>query len=158
MFELVLIRHAHAKPAEGDETDMDRALSNPGQVEGWTTGAWLHARRSQPERVLCSPARRTRETMEAVMRSMGPLPMRLEPAIYEASTGELITLVDNNRDADSLWVVGHNPGLEHLVALLADGRTGDYRGMSPGSVAVLHFPKEAEIEPGVATLVDFWSP
>ena len=158
MFELVLIRHAHAKSAEGDETDTDRPLSNPGQVEGWTTGAWLHARRSPPDRVLCSPTRRTRETMEAIMRSIGPQSMRLEPSIYEASTGDLINLVDANRDAESLWIVGHNPGLEQLVALLSEGRTGDYRGMSPGSVAVLHFPRDAAIEPGVATLVDFWSP
>lgn len=158
MFELVLIRHAHAKSADGDVTDLERALSNPGQVEAWTTGAWLHARRSPPDRVVCSPARRTRETMEAIMRSMGPLPMRLEPSIYEASTGELIALVDSNRDAESLWLVGHNPGLEQLVALLSEGRTGDYRGMSPGSVAVLHFPTTAAVEPGVATLVDFWSP
>ena len=79
-------------------------------------------------------------------------------ALREASTGELISLVDGNRDADAVWLVGHNPGLEQLVALLSEGRTGDYRGMSPGSVAVLHFPKDAAIEPGVATLVDFWSP
>ena len=48
--------------------------------------------------------------------------------------------------------------LEQLVALLHSGQSGDYRGMPPAGVAVLEFPAEAAIEPGVARLSRFWWP
>jgi phosphohistidine phosphatase SixA len=55
-------------------------------------------------------------------------------------------------------VVGHNPGLERLAALLHSGQSGEYRGMPPGAIAVLRLPADAEVEPGVASLADFWWP
>ena len=82
----------------------------------------------------------------------------LEPAIYEASPGTLAALVDAHRDAERLLLVGHNPGLEQLAALMHSGQTGDYRGMPPGGIAVLHLPMDAAIEPGIAALTQFWWP
>ena len=38
------------------------------------------------------------------------------------------------------------------------GQTGDYRGMPPGAIAVLALPVDANIEPGIATLTEFWWP
>ena len=67
----------------------------------------------------------------------------------------LIALADANRDAPRLLLVGHNPGLEQLVALLHSGQSGDYRGMPPGAVAVLGMPADAALEPGIARLDAF---
>jgi phosphohistidine phosphatase SixA len=55
-------------------------------------------------------------------------------------------------------LVGHNPGLEQLAALLDSGQTGDYRGMPPAGVAVLSLPATAALEPGIATFTNFWWP
>jgi phosphohistidine phosphatase SixA len=55
-------------------------------------------------------------------------------------------------------LVGHNPGLERLAALMHSGQSGDYRGMPTSSVVVLKLPMEATIEPGIATLSAFWWP
>ena len=55
-------------------------------------------------------------------------------------------------------LVGHNPGLERLAALMHSGQSGDYRGMPPGSVVVLNFPLDVTVEPGVASLSAFWWP
>jgi phosphohistidine phosphatase SixA len=57
-----------------------------------------------------------------------------------------------------LLLVGHNPGLEQLAALMHSGQSGDYRGMPPGGIVVLTLPLDATIEPGVATLSAFWWP
>src|SRR5690606_41917824 len=99
-----------------------------------------------------------RETLEAVLGVIGYVDQRLEPAIYDATPGILAELVDRHRDAGRLMLVGHNPGLERVVALLYSGQSGDYRGMPPGAVAVLRLAAEAEVEPGAASLVDFWWP
>ena len=108
--------------------------------------------------MLCSPARRTRETLEAVLGGIGFVEQRLIDSIYEATPGTLAELVDEHREVERLMLVGHNPGLERLAALMHSGQSGDYRGMPPGSVVVLNFPLDATVEPGVASLSAFWWP
>lgn len=158
MLELILLRHAHAEAAATGQADMDRPLSAVGQAEAEAAGRWLRDNHLLPDRVICSPARRTRETLEAVLGQTGYVEQRLEERIYEAMPGSLINLVDQHGEVERLMLVGHNPGLEQLVALLHSGRTGEYRGMPPAGVAVLTVPAGAALEPGVATLTQFWWP
>ncbi len=158
MRELILLRHAHAEPADNGQADIDRPLSPHGLAEAEAAGRWLLEQRLVPDRVLCSPARRTRETLEAVLALTGYVEQRLEERIYEATPGTLAALVDEHREVERLLLVGHNPGLEQLLALMHSGQSGDYRGMPPGSVAVLSLPMEAVIEPGIARLAAFWWP
>ena len=158
MRTLILLRHAHAEPAAPGQADADRALSAEGLAEADAAGRWLAEHALVPDRVLCSPARRTRETLEAVLRGIGFVEQRLADGIYEATPGALAELIDEHREMDRLMLVGYNPGLERLAALLHSGQSGDYRGMPPGSIAVLEFSGEAVIEPGAARLSAFWWP
>ena len=158
MRELILLRHAHAEPADNGLADIDRPLSPHGLAEAEAAGRWLLEQRLVPDRVLCSPARRARETLEAVLSLTGYVEQRLEERIYDATPGTLAGLVDEHREVERLLLVGHNPGLEQLVALMSSGQSGDYRGMPPAAVAVLSLPKEATIEPGIAQLAAFWWP
>ncbi|UNK42713.1 histidine phosphatase family protein [Luteimonas sp. S4-F44] len=158
MRELILLRHAHADPALPGQADIDRPLSAEGLAEAEAAGRWLRDKTLIPDCVLCSPARRTRETLEAVLGVVGYVDQRLEPAIYEAMPGTLAGLVDEHREVGRLLLVGHNPGLERLAALLHSGQSGDYRGMPPGGIAVLSLRDDAAVEPGVADLSAFWWP
>lgn len=158
MRHLILLRHAHAEPAAEGQTDLDRPLSSEGHAEAEAAGHWLKEKGLVPDRVLASPARRTRETLEVVLASIGYVDQRLEDAIYEGDSGALAALADQHRDVERLMIVGHNPGLERLAALMHSGQSGDYRGMPPGGIAVLKVPVDAAIEPGVATLSEFWWP
>ena len=158
MRELILLRHAHAEPANAGQADIDRPLSPEGLAEAEAAGRWLAEHKLVPDCVLCSPARRTRETLEAVLAAVGYVDQRLDERIYEATPGTLAELADDHRDTDRLLLVGHNPGLEHLAALMHSGQSGDYRGMPPGGIVVLSLPVKASIEPGIATLSAFWWP
>lgn len=158
MRTLILLRHAHAEPAGAGQSDLDRALSAEGLAEAEAAGRWLREQGLVPDRVLCSPARRTRETLEAVLGGIGYVEQRLVERIYEATPGTLAALVDEHCEAERLLLVGHNPGLERLVALMHSGQSGDYRGMPPGAIAVLDFPTDTVVEPGVARLTAFWWP
>jgi phosphohistidine phosphatase SixA len=93
-----------------------------------------------------------------VLRGIGYIEQRLVEEIYEATPGALAGLVDEHREVERLLLVGHNPGLERLLALMHSGQSGDYRGMPPGAIAVLQFPVDAAVEPGVASLSAFWWP
>ena len=158
MRNLILLRHAHAEPAAAGQADIDRPLSSEGRAEAEAAGRWLRDKGLVPDRVLCSPSRRTRETLEAVLAAIGYVDQRLEDSMFDAEPGTLAELADRHREVERLMLVGHNPGLEQLAALMHSGQSGDYRGMPPGGIAVLRLPAEAGIEPGIATLSEFWWP
>lgn len=154
--ELILLRHAHADTPAGQD-DLARALSPRGVAEADAAAAFI-AGHGTPTRVLCSTAQRARETAERVLAKTGAVETLHDARIYEATPGTLLDVLAEHRDTERLLLVGHNPGLESLVALLATGQSGDHRGMPPGSIAVLSLPVDAPTEPGVARLDTFWSP
>ena len=159
MRELILLRHAHAEALATGQTDAERPLSDEGRREARAAAQWLKAQGLVPDRMLVSPSVRTRQTAEAVVAELGALrSIREEAGIYEASPGDLAALADRQAGVDRLMLVGHNPGLEQLAALMHSGQSGEHRGMPPGAVAVLRFPPGASFEPGSATLAAFWWP
>lgn len=151
--EIILLRHAHAESGGTVAEDSARGLSPRGIAEAQAAGEWLRAQAVLPARVLCSPAARAQQTLE---HALGKLDIKVEPRIYDATAGELDALIDENSDAQRLLLVGHNPGFETLVALLATGQSGDFRGMPPGGIA--WFELDGEAEPGSGRLKAFWSP
>lgn len=157
MRDLILLRHAHAEPAAAGQDDRQRGLSAAGLEEARAAGDWLRAHGLMPDRILYSSAARTVQTLEA-LGDIGGAEAREEASIYEASPGTLAALADANRDAERLLLIGHNPGLEQLTALMHSGQTGEYRGMPPAGIAVLSVPADGSIEPGIATLTQFWWP
>ena len=158
MRELILLRHAHAEAAAAGQDDVDRPLSRQGQAEAEAAGQWLKSNGYLPDRVICSSARRARETLEQVLSVIGYIEQRQEPRVYSATSGDLMTVADEHKDLSRVLMVGHNPGLEQLAALLSSGQSGDFRGMPAGGIAVLKLPADADLEPGVAELAAFWWP
>jgi phosphohistidine phosphatase len=158
MRELVLLRHAHAESAMPGQDDHDRALSMRGRAEATAAGVWLREHGYLPDRVLCSTARRARETLDLAQDAIGHGETERMDAIYDATPGQLIALADSHRDVPRLLMVGHNPGFEHLAALMSTGQSGDFRGMHTAGIAVLRLPADAALEPGVAQLAAFWIP
>ena len=151
---LILLRHAHAEPAKSGQDDLERALSPRGVAEAEGAGAWLKSHPTLPARILCSPSRRTRETL---LHALGQVEATLEPRIYEATAGELVALIDEHSDVEHLLLVGHNPGFETLAALLTTGQSGDFRGIPPGGVVWIDLDDGA-VEPGAGKLKAFWAP
>ncbi|HTV85055.1 MAG TPA: histidine phosphatase family protein [Dyella sp.] len=157
MHELILLRHAEAQPAPPGGEDVVRRLSGRGEQEARAAGTWLSSHGVRPDRVLCSPSERTCATAQLALSALEPTPdMRMAPEIYNATPGELLALLDQHDDANTVLLIGHNPGIERLVALLVEGRSDDFRGMPPAGLAVLHL--DGPLEPGNARLDAFWSP
>ena len=151
--EVILLRHAHAEKQASGQNDADRELSERGIAEAKAAGKWLAKQDLSSITILCSPSVRTRQTLQY---ALGNVEATFEPRIYEATAGELDALIDEHEDAKRLLLVGHNPGFETLVALLATGQSGDFRGMPPGGVA--WFEIDGTAEPGAGKLKAFWSP
>ncbi|TCV96330.1 phosphohistidine phosphatase SixA [Luteibacter rhizovicinus] len=155
MHELILLRHAEAEPPEKAKDDRSRTLTEHGKREARDTAKWFAEHHIEYDRILCSPAVRTKETAMLALTHGKP---QFVEEIYDATPGDLMAVLDKHHGVGRVVLVGHNPGIEQLVALLVDGRSDDYRGMPPGGVARLTLQKKGSIEPGIAKLEAFWSP
>ena len=121
MRRLLLLRHAKSSWAEPGASDHARPLNRRGQEAAPRIGAYLNRHKLVPDSVLCSTAQRTRETWELVAAKMHAAPeATYVERLYDATPR---TLLDAFRHADtaaqSVLVVGHNPGLQELAARLA---------------------------------------
>ena len=155
MREVILLRHAEALPTPVGKPDIERQLSPHGEAQARAAAAWLTAADAHPDCVLCSPALRTRQTAALVLGARADVAPQLEPAIYEATPAELIDLLAEHADAACVLLVGHNPGLERLLALLTAGRSDEPRGLPSAAIAQLAV---TQLEPGGARLSAYWSP
>jgi phosphohistidine phosphatase len=117
--KLVLLRHA--KSAWPDVPDHERPLAGRGRRDAPVMGRWLRAAGHVPDRVLCSTARRTRETWQLAQPELGAAPpVSFEDRVYEASAEELLDLARHTRSAvKTLLIVGHAPGIPELALMLA---------------------------------------
>src|SRR4249919_2827877 len=86
--KLVLLRHA--KSAWPDLPDHERPLAGRGRRDAPVMGRWLRAAGHVPDQVLCSTARRARETWRLAQPALKAAPpVSFEDRIYLASAGQL---------------------------------------------------------------------
>ena len=78
---------------------------------------YVRAHKIEPSLVLCSSARRTRETLDGVAPTGESV---IEPELYSASAGGLLDRIRRiPGDTPSAMVIGHNPAMQMLVLRLA---------------------------------------
>ncbi len=153
--EIVILRHAQAEPNAGTQRDFDRTLSPRGREEAMAVAKWFDEHGVRFDRVVSSPATRARETAELAAPGTS---VEFDPAVYDATPGTLLAVLDRHAGGGRTLLVGHNPGLEQLVALLTEGRSDECRGLPTAGVARLAIADDASVEPGAAQLRAFWSP
>ena len=131
MHTLHLLRHAKSSVDEGE--DHARPLSSRGREAARRVGERLPAL-GRIDLVLCSPARRTRETAELALAGLKPQPrLRCEDGLYLAASGTLLRRLRQLDESDgAVMVIGHNPGLHELALALAAGDSPSYRALSAG--------------------------
>jgi phosphohistidine phosphatase len=115
--------------------------------------------------VLCSSAVRTRETLAAILPVLGDPEVLIEDALYGASADALLSRLQTVPDsAESVLLIGHNPGIGDLALALAGG--GDdvalrrlREGVPTGALATLAIADGwAELRDGGASLVEYVVP
>ena len=117
--DLILWRHAEA---EDGVPDADRALTKKGHKQAATVAAWLEDRLPKRSRVLVSPATRAQQTAAALRR-----PYTTTPEIgVGASAAEVLDAAGWPDAGDTVIVVGHQPTLGRVSALLLAGSEADW--------------------------------
>lgn len=123
MKTLLILRHAKSDRSDTALHDHDRPLASRGEADAPLIGAALTALDATPDCIVTSTAVRARETARLIAAAMaydGPVIER--DAVYGASVAALLdALRECGPDDAAVLLVGHNPGLEELAALLTGG-------------------------------------
>jgi phosphohistidine phosphatase len=130
MLNLMLLRHAKSSLADAGQADLDRPLNDRGKRAAVAVGRYMASNNLLPQLVLCSPARRTRETWGLVAAELTTVPEVLVAAeIYDSSdaTALLECLRHKAGTAQSVLLVGHNPSIGELAQTLIGAGSGKLR-------------------------------
>ena len=155
---LFLLRHAKSSWDDPALDDHDRPLSARGRRAASLIGAYLDRQQVDIALVLCSSARRTRETLALIS---APGEICIERELYGVSADQLLARLRRvPDDVAAVMLIGHNPAIHDLAVSLA---------ASPGDLAARKFPTGAlatltfagpwhALEPGHADLAGFVTP
>jgi phosphohistidine phosphatase len=167
MKRLALLRHAKSSWDDAVLDDFNRPLNERGWKAARRVGRELKQRSLEFDLVLSSPAARTRETIDGLKEKYDfAAPIEFDPRLYGASERVLLEIVRRlDEKVRAPLIVGHNPGLEQLVAgLTRDDRRGlrhRIEGKFPtAALAIVELPAKrwAEVEPASGELVELILP
>lgn len=165
MPRLILMRHAKSSWDKPPRDDFDRPLTARGEKDAVTMARALTARRLLPHRILASSARRTRDTLAALLPFLEvDAEIRLSRELYLSSEDHHIDVIRaQGNGTRTLMLIGHNPALHELALLLAGtgaDRDALKEGFPSSAVAVIDFSFQrwTDLEPGEGELIAFLTP
>lgn len=146
MKQLYLLRHANSEPWSPLGNDFSRSLSVSGVNDAQVVADWAMTTLQAPDTVLCSPAKRTRQTLAPYLSQWPQLLSVTDyiDSLYSASLNMLCTLMEDAFSySERLLMVGHNPGFERLLmSVLQPEQAAAINKMATGTLAVIQFPEE----------------
>ena len=125
MKKLSILRHAKAETPTFSHTDFERNLSERGREDAARIAKVFKRLDSPLEWVLSSPAIRAKQTTEIIVPLLDAKPfVNWQGKIYEASLDTLLHLLAQiPAGIEHALLVGHNPGLEEVVAGLCSNNS-----------------------------------
>lgn len=120
--KLTLLRHGEAAVGVGQSGDLKRKLTQHGASQLLRLSNLLESEEMDFDFAVSSPAKRCLESLEIINKENRIPQVEKNPAIYDASVMELLAIINSFGDTHAnVLLVGHNPGISHLVGFL----TGD---------------------------------
>jgi phosphohistidine phosphatase len=156
---LLVLRHAKSSWADSSQDDWQRPLNARGLRDAPRVGEWLRKRAMVPHILITSDAVRALTTAKAVAQAAGySRDIVTDPTLYHAGPEALFDALNVVSDAaDTVLIVGHNPGLEDFVLLV----TGKHHGLVTAALVALDLPIDrwSDLDGTVAaSIVDTWQP
>jgi phosphohistidine phosphatase len=157
---LALLRHAKSSWSNPDLPDHDRPLAPRGRRAAERMGVYIQEKGLVPDLVLCSSARRARQTLDLLELPSNTVEL-VEDELYGATATALIARLSRVGDAThSVLLIGHNPSIHEAATNLAsnpDAVAQDFptAALAEFLVPTLHWK---DLGPGVADLKAFTTP
>lgn len=116
---LSLLRHANAV-SDYSNSDADRVLSAQGINESRMLGQYMQSQSMDIDIVLCSPAKRTQQTLEYLSEAYTITNTVSHDILYNGSVGDYLYLIQSiDNEYKHPLIIAHNPSIYELVILLA---------------------------------------
>lgn len=142
MKTLYLLRHAKSSWKDDALEDPQRPLKRKGHFQADLLSDHLSSLLPPPQRVLCSPAVRTRETLKYFLE-VWPLKkseVKFEASLYLAERDDLFAAVQALPDKHEIvLLVGHNPGLTDFARNLLNPENGELDSLRTCSFLQIDF-------------------
>lgn len=124
---LTLLRHAKSSWNDASLRDFDRPLNKRGREAAPKIGKFLCDRFGAPDFILCSAAKRTKQSLErAFSGQCGPSRVSIEKSLYLAAPEQMLELLRTAPEGSShVTMIAHNPGTHQLALELADPNRSD---------------------------------
>ena len=158
--QLYILRHAKSDWSSDAADDFQRPLNGRGIRNARRMGKWMAEQGILPETIISSSALRAWQTAAQVCNGLGVDEIRIQfkSDLYLADLRTLMQTVNNLPSAsDSAMLVGHNPGLDQLVAYLASNElplAPDGKVMATATLAQLELDGDwTGVTEATATLV-----
>lgn len=142
---IFILRHALALPSSPAIKDIDRSLAPQGLEDANALGKYMTSRHYTPETAFCSTAKRTRQTLDQVLKSQAIQQISYEPTLYSGKLDDYLSLLQNiQADVRSVLVVAHNPTIYELAVFLCGQGIESHmqrlsEGYKPATLSVLRF-------------------
>jgi phosphohistidine phosphatase len=120
MRTLYLLRHAKSSWDNPALPDRERPLAPRGLRDAKRIAKHIGQLGITPALVLCSPALRTRETLDLLRPRLAEAAVEVDEQLYGSSSETLLERIRSvPDDVGSVLLIGHNPGLQDLALVLA---------------------------------------
>ncbi|MBT5018978.1 MAG: histidine phosphatase family protein [Planctomicrobium sp.] len=130
MKTLLLMRHAKSSWANAGMQDHDRPLNKRGELDAPEMGHWLKSQELIPDRIICSSAKRTCQTAEAIAAIIN-CQFEIIDQLYLANLRTWNQVLSKYTNGETILAIGHNPGIEQFV----EAATGNYERMPTAAIA-----------------------
>lgn len=158
MKKLVIIRHAKSDWEDTNLDDYDRPLNQRGLNDAPFMGKFLHKKGLKPDIIMSSPALRAITTAELISKEVKyEKVIYPNQYIYEAYVNALQEIVSFiHDDNDTVFLVGHNPGVSALAYMLSDLK----ESVPTCSVVEIDFDSDSwmDVSKENSTLISYESP
>lgn len=171
MKRLGLLRHAKSDWDDVGKRDFDRGLNARGRKGARLIGRHIVEHGIDWDLVLASSAERVRQTLSAALPDAEP---RWDERLYLASAETILDAIrEHAGEADTVLVVGHNPGLQEVLFALVppSAENGlfdeaatkyptatfavfeldidDWADLASGSGRLVHFKRPRDLDPAL---------
>lgn len=120
--DLILWRHAEAEESDGTLPDHKRRLTVRGEKQAKQVARWLQQNLPRKCKILVSPAERTQQTAHAL-----ELSYEIEPRLgLGAAAKDVLAVAGWPARSGAVLVIGHQPTLGRVAALLLGGAEADW--------------------------------
>jgi phosphohistidine phosphatase len=157
---LLILRHAKSSWDDPALDDHERPLNARGERDAPQMGQLAREQGLVADLIISSDALRARLTAEAMAEATGYRDeILLDPRLYHASAAEMLAALGDvvEHDVATVMIVGHNPGLEELLAQL----TGERENLPTTALAQIDLPIErwSDLDTSIrGALVGIWRP